>query len=329
MTNPIGVAVDPDGRLYVAEASHRVVIFNNAAAKGNGANADNVLGQPNFIFNIPNFGGLSATSLNNPTLLFFDPASYSLYVPDNFNNRVLRFSITQPSAPTLGAAHGQFAGFSLTTLRRLMARATRLTLSNFSNAAPTAANQVYVHLFFIDGTTCNQADLFACLTPNASISFKASEYDPGSTGYVIAVAVNNQGVPVQNNVLAGNAFLRTPQIADNYGAETFWANSAGVATVNGNTATRIALTTSATTPRRVSLPSKFKALDAASQQVVTVSLSGNHHRANERRGPNPGTAQVFNEQEVFGGFNGWPDRYLYVVGSSRPALRVCRMASTS
>ena len=41
------LALDPSGRLYVSDQSNgRIMIFNNAAAKGNGAVADNVLGQP-------------------------------------------------------------------------------------------------------------------------------------------------------------------------------------------------------------------------------------------------------------------------------------------
>lgn len=83
-----------------------------------------------------------------------------------------------------------FTGFSTATLEAQASSDTRITISNISNAASTVANQAYVHLFLIDGATCQQADFFLCLTPNASFSFKASEYDPGNTGYVIAIAVN-------------------------------------------------------------------------------------------------------------------------------------------
>lgn len=182
---------------------------------------------------------------------------------------------------------------------------TRLTISNISNAAGTIANQTYVHLFIIDGTTCQQADLYLCLTPNASFSFKASDYDPGNTGYVIAVAVNAQGVPIQNNVLIGNAFVNTPEFADNYGAESFRANSFALATVSGNTATLFFDQVGYD-----ALPKQFAVeiqspLDAPGQQIVTSGLIGDL-----TIGPLVGAAQVgtglaFNEQEKFVSFSNW------------------------
>ena len=47
----------------------------------------------------------------------------------------------------------------------------------------------------MDGKSCAQADMFICLTPNASQAFKASELDPDNTGYIIAMVVNNDGLP--------------------------------------------------------------------------------------------------------------------------------------
>ena len=97
MTFPIGVSVDSSGRLYVGDQqNNRVLIFNAAAGKANGANADNVLGQPGFITNTANSGGLSASSLNSPGHLFFDNASQNLFVAELGNNRVLRFAPAGP-----------------------------------------------------------------------------------------------------------------------------------------------------------------------------------------------------------------------------------------
>ncbi len=183
---------------------------------------------------------------------------------------------------------------------------TRLTISNISNAASTVANQAYVHLFFIDGTSCQQSDLFLCLTPNASFSFKASDYDPGNTGYLIAVAVNNQGVPIQNNVLIGNAFVNTPEFADNYGAESFRANSFAVATVNGDSATlyfdQVGYDA---VPKQfaVEIQSPF---NAAGQQVVTAGLSGNLVSSSLSGAAQVGTGLIYNGNEKpFGSFSAW------------------------
>ncbi|MFN7930983.1 MAG: hypothetical protein U0Y68_24260 [Blastocatellia bacterium] len=103
-----------------------------------------------------------------------------------------------------------------------------------------------------------QADF--CLTPNASFSFKAlREYDPGNTGYVIAIARMRRGIPIQNNVLIGNAFVTTPTLRDNYTAEAFRANTPNVAIVNGNRATLQFDNTGYDTARRSSLSPKSKA----------------------------------------------------------------------
>ncbi len=88
---------------------------------------------------------------------------------------------------------------------------TRISITNTSgylgNAAQQLANLARVHIFLLNGATCTQADLFVCLTPNATATFKTSEYDPDNSGYVIAVAVDANGQPMANNVLIGNAFV--------------------------------------------------------------------------------------------------------------------------
>jgi sugar lactone lactonase YvrE len=92
MNGPFGVSGDSEGRLWVAEQSNnRVLWFDNAAAKANGANSDGVLGQPNFTSSTANNGGRSAQSLNQPRLLFYDPAADVLWVAESENHRVLRY----------------------------------------------------------------------------------------------------------------------------------------------------------------------------------------------------------------------------------------------
>jgi hypothetical protein len=183
---------------------------------------------------------------------------------------------------------------------------TRMTISNISSAASTLANLTYVHLFLIDGTTCQQADLFLCLTPNASFSFKASEYDPGNTGYVLAVAVNNQGVPIQNNVLIGNAFVNTPQFLDNYGAESFAANSFAVATVSEGTATlyfdQVGYDA---VPKQFAVEIQSP-LDALGQQVITAGMSGDLTNGQLTGAAQVGKGVVYNGNErPFGSFTRW------------------------
>ncbi len=52
MNQPFGVAVDANGTLWVSDSwNYRVLRFDNAAAKANGAAADGVLGVPLFTVN--------------------------------------------------------------------------------------------------------------------------------------------------------------------------------------------------------------------------------------------------------------------------------------
>jgi DNA-binding beta-propeller fold protein YncE len=96
MEYPLGVGGDPNGRLFVADnKNNRVIIFENAAGLPNGANASELLGQPNFTLCTPNTGGISSASLFGPTRTFFDATTNTLWVADQFNDRVLRYGIPQ------------------------------------------------------------------------------------------------------------------------------------------------------------------------------------------------------------------------------------------
>ena len=112
---------------------------------------------------------------------------------------------------------------------------------------------------------------------------------------------------MRNNVLIGNAFVNTPQFADNYGAESFWANapSAGLYTQSGNTATlyfdHVGYDA---VPKQFAVEIQSP-LDAAGQQVITASLSGDLTTSSLSGAAQIGTGQAFNEKEVFGSFNAW------------------------
>lgn len=85
---PDQISIDSNGRLWVADFyNSRVLRFDNVVSKANGADADGVLGQPNFITST------SATTQNgmfNPEGAFAD-ADGRLWVTDTLNNRILRF----------------------------------------------------------------------------------------------------------------------------------------------------------------------------------------------------------------------------------------------
>jgi sugar lactone lactonase YvrE len=96
VNNPWGMITDNNGSLFVVDqGAHRILRFDNAATKANGANADGVLGQPDYTSTVWNFsvGGNTPSDkgLQTPTSVALD-ATGNLYVVDQANGRVLRFN---------------------------------------------------------------------------------------------------------------------------------------------------------------------------------------------------------------------------------------------
>ncbi len=115
MYGPTGVAVDTAGTLWVADYyNNRILRFDNAAAKANGANADGVLGQPDFVSSGENQGGdLAANTLSAPRGLWVD-AQGRLWAADANNDRVLRYD--NAAAKAIGGnADGVLGQLSFTT----------------------------------------------------------------------------------------------------------------------------------------------------------------------------------------------------------------------
>lgn len=102
---------------------------------------------------------------------------------------------------------------------------TRINITNTS-----ATSSVSVHLFFIDGLSCAPADMAICLTPNQTASFVTADVDPGTMGYLVAVAVDgNTGCPVSFNFLIGDEYVKLATgHAANLGAEAVAAMFEGI-----------------------------------------------------------------------------------------------------
>jgi len=120
--NPTGLTLDTQGRLYVADQTNNRVLEYDAPLVSQTAN--HVIGQPSFLTNTENTGGISALSLNAPYALALDTDG-NLYVSDNLNDRVLEydnplatntaadFVIGQPNFSTDSAHTGQVSASSL------------------------------------------------------------------------------------------------------------------------------------------------------------------------------------------------------------------------
>ncbi|MBL9158474.1 MAG: NHL repeat-containing protein [Verrucomicrobiales bacterium] len=97
---PYGLAVDAQGTLWLADASNnRVLGFTNAAAKADGADADIVLGQGDFLTR-NDLDPPTAASMNSPYYVAIAPDGV-LWVSDYSNYRVLGF--VNPGLKTNGA----------------------------------------------------------------------------------------------------------------------------------------------------------------------------------------------------------------------------------
>lgn len=112
------------------------------------------------------------------------------------------------AVPANTDASGQVAGsvliYNIYTSSVNSARQdTRLTLTNTH-----PLTSVYVHLFFVDGQSCSVADRYISLTANQTTSFLASDLDPEVTGYLVAVATDATGCPINFNYLIGSEYVK-------------------------------------------------------------------------------------------------------------------------
>jgi sugar lactone lactonase YvrE len=105
LNQPYGIAVDGSGHVYISDfGNNRVLEYNMPSTTD--SIADRVFGQPNFNNNTPNTGGVSASSLRNPSGVALDGMG-NLYVADRSNNRVLEYAIPLATDTIADAVFGQ------------------------------------------------------------------------------------------------------------------------------------------------------------------------------------------------------------------------------
>ncbi len=89
---------------------------------------------------------------------------------------------------------------------------TRVNITNTNRSIG-----IWLHMFFVDGSSCAVSDSFTHLTQNQTLSFEMGQIDPGISGYIVAVAVSEEtGRPISFNFMIGNEQinLATGQIVD-------------------------------------------------------------------------------------------------------------------
>ena len=181
--------------------------------------------------------------------------------------------------PVAAAANPQKAGSVLiynlyTSGLNTAVHDTRLTITNTS-----PVNPINVHLFFVDGASCAVADQFVTLTQNQTLSMLASEIDPGVTGYVIGVATDDRGCPINQNDLIGGALVKFEQ------GHRANLPAMGIAAISGQLATCNDTSTTATLafdgssyntlPRTLALASLPSRANVNETMLVINRLGGN------------------------------------------------------
>jgi sugar lactone lactonase YvrE len=102
---PVGVAVDSQGNLFVADTNNsRVLEYESPLTTD--AVADRVFGQADFFHNTPNSPSLSGASLSYPWGVTVDKLG-NLYVADNNNNRVLEYDAPLSTGAAANRVFGQ------------------------------------------------------------------------------------------------------------------------------------------------------------------------------------------------------------------------------
>jgi len=189
MNGPVGVFADGGGRLWVTDRlNHRVLRFDAAAAKANGAAADGVLGQADFS---TGSAGLSATKMDRPMGVYED-AGGRLWVCEDDNDRVLRFD-GAAAKPDGAAADGVLGQPDFTSNAK---NTTRSGVSNLRGVFGDAAGRLY-----LADESNNRVVIFndAAARPNGAVAdyilggsglsdssiIQQEVYDPSSLNYLL------------------------------------------------------------------------------------------------------------------------------------------------
>jgi sugar lactone lactonase YvrE len=122
LADPYGVWATQDDALWVSDfGNNRILRFDAASTKADGAAANGVVGQPNFDVNTP---GLTSRNFGQPFVSPFVDAAGSLWISEEMNDRVLRF----PADVTLPL-------LTVTTVVPKTTKAKKLTLNGTASDA--------------------------------------------------------------------------------------------------------------------------------------------------------------------------------------------------
>ncbi len=232
------------------------------------------------------------------------PGKTAVWSKDAYNNTITAFEIEPGTCACSGGAVVDGGNVPITDQKA----GSMLVFPYYTNAGQAdtriqitnaGVDPVKVHILLLD-KSCQQLDYYACITPNGSLTDKASVFDPANTGYIIALAVNDTGQPIVANRLIGNAFVNDGEYVDNYGAEAFWGGAEYVpSVVANNTKNNTAnLTLKAPCEFAVEIQSPKDAV----QRVIVAGLRGDVNMMSVSGAAQEGTGFAYNAQEQGGSF---------------------------
>jgi uncharacterized protein (TIGR03437 family) len=129
------------GRLFIADGGNDRVLIYNTVPVANGAAADIVLGQPDFVTDNPS---ASADAMQTPAGLAWDGTN--LYVSDTYNVRVLIFSVGENALPISGvrnSASREIFALGNVTIGGTLTEKDTVTISIGADSTATAKDYVY------------------------------------------------------------------------------------------------------------------------------------------------------------------------------------------
>ncbi len=139
---PIGVALDADDNLYVADSgNNRVLMFEPPLS--NGKPASKVFGQVDFTHNNANDPAISATTMSGPVSVTVDLKDGRLYVADATNSRTLEF-VDPGSDATADRVFGQNGNFAAGNPNQGGGTASADTQSDTAGVIVDSAGNMYV-----------------------------------------------------------------------------------------------------------------------------------------------------------------------------------------
>ncbi len=179
---------------------------------------------------------------------------------------------------------------------------TRIAMTNLS-----VTSAVFVRLFFSDQNgALPPSNVFLCLTQAQTTSFLVSDVDPGIRGFLVAIAVDINGKPINFNFLVGEADIKLSSgHRASLKAEAIAAVAADPASVAGTTATLMFDGAAYNRlPRTVAIDRLRSAADANSTILVLTRISGNYSLTSGAVNPiGDVTGRLLNDTGMFAPFS--------------------------